>query len=101
MKIHANSHLNEAKHHLYEIRDRERNEVYKYGICGKPLLKNGKSIRAEKQVEKFNRLVDWPRFYAVVWLTDVSGRKLAEEIEAEYIQNFIEKFGRRPRDNQK
>ena len=43
MKPHANSHENDAEHHLYEIFDVERNAVYKYGICGKPLLPDGTS----------------------------------------------------------
>lgn len=37
MKKHGNSNLNDAEHHLYEIVDREYDDVYKYGICGDPL----------------------------------------------------------------
>lgn len=63
MKKHGNSFENEEEHHLYEIRDRETKDVFKYGICGKPLRPDSTSSRANAQVRLFNKLVGWSRFF--------------------------------------
>lgn len=99
MKSHANSHQNQEEHHLYEIRDIEEQDVYKYGICGDPLHSDGSSPRANRQVREFNRLVGMFRFIAKVLLVGISGRKRAEEIEDEMIAEYEAKHGRRPRGN--
>lgn len=99
MKPHANSHENDAEHHLYEIFDVERNAVYKYGICGKPLLPDGTSPRANEQIATFNRAVGLIRFFATVLLTDIPGRKRAEEIEDEHIDAYCKKHGHNPPGN--
>jgi hypothetical protein len=54
MKPHGNAHENHAKHHLYEIFDVERDNVFKYGISGKPLNEDGTSPRAMEQVTLYN-----------------------------------------------
>ena len=59
MKTHGNSNENDADHHLYEIRDKEYQDVYKYGICGSPLKEDGTSPRAKRQVRGLNRAVRW------------------------------------------
>lgn len=56
MKPHANSHENDAEHHLYEIFDVERDNIFKYGICGKPLNADGLSPRANEQIMLYNRV---------------------------------------------
>jgi URI fold toxin 2 len=99
MKPHANSHENEALHHLYAIFDVERDMIYKYGICGKPLNSDGSSPRANEQVTLYNRVVGMARFFSFILLTEIEGRKLAEQIEAEYIDNFCKKYGYNPPGN--
>ena len=99
MKPHANSHQNQEEHHLYEIRDIQEQDVYKYGVCGEPLCADGSSPRANRQVRGFNRLVDMYRFCAEVLLKGIAGRKRAEEIEDEMIAEYEAKHGRRPRGN--
>jgi hypothetical protein len=99
MKPHANSHENDAEHHLYEIFDVERDTVYKYGICGKPLLSDGTSPRANEQIATFNRAVGLVRFFATVLLTGIPGRKRAEEIEDEYVDVYRKKHGHNPPGN--
>lgn len=81
MKLHANSHENEALHHLYAIFDVEKEMIYKYGICGKPLNSDSSSPRANEQVALYNRVVGMARFFAFIVLEDIEGRKLAEKIE--------------------
>lgn len=64
MKPHANSHENDAEHHLYEIFDVERDNIFKYGICGKPLNADGSSPRSNEQIMLYNRVVGMVRFFA-------------------------------------
>lgn len=99
MKTHANSHQNQELHHLYEIYDIEEQDTYKYGICGEPLNSDGTSPRANRQLREFNRLVGYVRFIARIILTDIPGRKRAEEVEDEMIEKYEAEHGRRPRGN--
>ena len=99
MKRHKNSHLNDEDHHLYEIQDRERKGLFKYGISGKPLLPDGTSPRANEQLRLFNRLVGWSRFFANIILTGIPGRKRAEELEDQYISEYNKKHGKNPPGN--
>ncbi|MCI5084166.1 MAG: hypothetical protein MRY78_20870 [Saprospiraceae bacterium] len=98
--MHKNDRRNKDEHHLYEIHDRERNGLFKYGISGQPLNKNGTSPRANEQVNLFNRVVGWARFFAKIILTEIAGRAKAEAIENEYINEFERKNGRKPPGNQ-
>ena len=99
MKLHANSHENDAEHHLYEIFDVERNSTFKYGICGKPLNTDGSSPRANEQVALFNRVVGMNRFFASVLVVAISGRKRAEDIENDYVDAFRKGYGHNPPGN--
>lgn len=96
---HGNDKRNKNEHHLYEIRDRQRDGLYKYGICGKPLNKDGSSPRANEQVSLFNRVVGWSRFFANVLLKGIKGRRKAEEIEDEYINRYAKEHGHKPPGN--
>lgn len=99
MRPHANSHLNQEAHHLYEIYDTLEETVFKYGILCEPLSEDGSSPRANKQVREFNRIVGYLRFSASVLLTNIPGRKQAEEVEEEIVHLFALKYGVRPRGN--
>ena len=97
---HGNSHKNPNDHHLYQIDDREREIVFKYGICGRPLNKDGSSPRANEQVSLFNKVVGWSRFFAKVILKGIAGRVKAEEIEDDYIEAHLKKYGKKPPGNE-
>jgi URI fold toxin 2 len=99
MKPHANSHENDALHHLYAIFDVERDMIYKYGICGKPLNADGSSPRANEQTTLYNRVVGMARFFSFIVLIDINGRKLAEDIEQAHIDDFCKKHGFNPPGN--
>ncbi|MFK7932417.1 MAG: hypothetical protein AB8G22_02850 [Saprospiraceae bacterium] len=98
--MHGNNKRNRRKHHLYQIEDNEDNDIYKYGICGRSLKKDGTSRRADQQVNLFNRVVGWVRFSATVLLTNIQGRSEAEDIERKYIEDYKKTNGRYPRGNQ-
>ena len=99
MKKHGNSNQNESDHHLYEIYDVERRDVYKYGICGDPLLPDGSSPRANRQLRDYNRAFGWIRFLAKILLTGIRGRREAKRLEDEYIEAYRAKHGVKPPGN--
>lgn len=99
MKIHGNSLQSPNLHHLYEIVDTEENDVFKYGISGDPLLKDGTSARANEQVNLFNLVVNRVRFYSRVLLTEIRGRAEAEHLENQYIEEYEKVHGHKPRGN--
>lgn len=99
MKPHGNSHQNEDDYHLYHIKDSEKNDIFKYGISGKPLNEDGSSPRANEQTHFLNKAVGWFRYIGEVLLIGIKGRKKAEEIEDEYISNYEKENGSKPRGN--
>jgi hypothetical protein len=96
---HGNSHQNFEAHHLYEIYDTFEEDVYKFGVCGNPLLPDGSSPRANRQVREFNRVVGMLRFIANIIMVGINGKKQAEEIEQDFIDQYESVRGRRPRGN--
>jgi len=98
-KQHGNSLENSDLHHLYQINDDEENDVFKYGISGEPLLPDGTSGRANKQVKSYNLIANKSKFSAEVLQTDIEGREKALEIEDKYITEYEKQHGRKPRGN--
>lgn len=99
--MHRNSHKNKDPHHLYEIYDKKEEEVFKYGISSDPIKEDGLSYRIRRQLKILNLAAGWLRYFARILLTGIKGRKRAEEIEDEYINDFEKKKGRMPRGNQR
>lgn len=99
MPVHGNSHKNKNKHHLYGIYDRGTRGIYKYGISDNPVESDGYSRRLRSQVNLFNRVVGWLRFFGRILVFDIPGRKRAEELEDIYIEAHKRKKGYRPRGN--
>ena len=99
MAIHGNSNTNNRLHHLYEIRDSEDDEVFKYGISHDEIDPDGYSNRMRTQVDFLNLGVKYNRFFARVLRVEIEGRVEAKRIEHEYIQLFKQEKGTRPRGN--
>lgn len=99
MEPHGNSNQNNKLHHLYEIRDSEDDEVFKYGISHGPIDSDGYSKRMRTQVDFLNLGVKSSRFFARVILLDIEGRLEAKRIESEYIKQFKKENGALPRGN--
>lgn len=97
--MHGNDRKNMDDHHLYGIHDREREGIYKYGISGRALNSDGSSPRANEQVNLFNRVVGWARFFAIIILSGIKGREEAENQEQKYIGTFLEDHGEKPPGN--
>ncbi|MCB0616082.1 MAG: hypothetical protein H6573_34980 [Lewinellaceae bacterium] len=98
-KKHGNSLKNDNLHHLYEIRDKEDGDVFKYGISHDPIDKDGLSKRIRIQLDILNLAANWIRYFAQILIKNIPGRKKAKEIEREHIKNYREKYGRKPRGN--
>lgn len=99
MAEHGNSNKNPKPHHLYEIRDSEDDDVFKYGISHDPIDEDGYSNRMRVQVNFLNLGVKWLRFFARILVFDIPGRKEAKRVEREHIRQYREKHGRNPRGN--
>jgi URI fold toxin 2 len=98
---HGNSHENQEDFHLYEIRDRVDESIFKYGISKDQLRPDGSSPRASEQVDFLNLAVRWLRYYAKVLIEKIAGRLKAEETEEQHITEYELKYGERPRGNRK
>ena len=79
--VHGNSKLSTKPQHRYEIYNTETGEVVKTGISGKPLNKDGTSLRANTQVNALNRQEGSGTYSARVVETDLPGRQAALEAE--------------------
>lgn len=99
--VHGNNLKNKKLHHLYQIWDSQKKEVFKYGISADPIDKNGLSFRIAEQLELYNLAADANRYTAKILLENIPGRKIAEQIEVEHILAFEKKHGRKPRANRK
>ncbi len=93
---HGNEKRNPKPHHLYEIRDKVDNDVFKYGISADPIEEDGYSNRMRKQVNLGNLFVGWLRFFARILRRNIPGREKAEDIEQDYIDEYEKKYGRKP-----
>ncbi len=101
MAFHGNSRQNHKPHHLYEIFDKQADDVFKYGISGDPIEKDGLSERIRIQLDLWNIIAGFVRFVAKVVLANIPGRKRALEIEDDYIAAYADKYGRNPPGNRK
>ena len=99
--MHRNSHQNEDPHHLYEIYDKQEEETFKYGISSDEIDEEGDGLsnRIRRQLNLFNLAAGWLRYFARILIINIPGRKVAEQIEDEFIDSFIDKHGRNPRGN--
>lgn len=98
-KPHGNSLKNNNPHHVYEIRDKENGDIFKFGISHEPIEEDGLSKRIRVQLDILNLGAGWPRYFARILITDIQGRKKAKRLENEYIEDYVEKHGRKPRGN--
>ena len=90
--VHGNSRKSKKKQHIYKIVDSaQENETVKIGISGQPLNKNGTSPRANAQVNKWNILEGFIRFFAKILNKDVQDRKKALDIEKKYVKEYKKK----------
>jgi len=96
---HGNSKKSKKKHHIYRIYDTFEHDVYKYGISGVRLRRNGKSGRLEGQLRKLNRPIS-DRYNGIILYRNVPGRMAALAIELRLVNDYArENNGSGPRGN--
>ena len=100
-KRHGNSIDNDEPHHLYEIKDVQENDTFKFGISHDPLEADGLSRRLRDQINLYNVVVGFVRFFARILIKNIPNRKEAVRLEKEKIQAYKEEHGRKPRGNRK
>ena len=99
MGFNGNSHTNEKPHHLYIIFDKETGDIDKYGISSDPIEEDGLSGRIKLQLELFNRIARWHRFYAEILHQNIPDRIAAKKLEKKYINAYLDLYGHRPPGN--
>lgn len=100
MALHRNSNRNEAPHHLYEIWDKETDEVFKYGISDDPIdVEDGLSDRVRDQLYYLNLAASWVRYIGRILFIEIIGKMLARKLEDEHIDAYQKEHGKRPRGN--
>lgn len=97
--FHGNSKKNPGQYHLYEIIDKEFDAIFKYGISGDSIDKDGLSARVRDQVDWANLIAGWKRFFARIILKDIPGNAKAREKEDEYIEQYFVEHGEYPLGN--
>lgn len=97
---HGNSNTNNNPHHLYEIWDRKRDDVYKYGISDGPIEEeDGLSSRVRDQVYQMNLPENWLRYIGRILERGIANRVLARALENEHVEAYTAKHGKRPKGN--
>lgn len=99
MSPHGNSNQSNKLQHLYEIRDKQENTIFKYGISGGIIDADELSGRIRTQIAILNLAAGWERFYGRILIRNIEGRRKAREIEQQYIEAYQEKYGEKPRGN--
>jgi hypothetical protein len=96
---HGNSYKNSKPHHVYVIFDKQEDDIYKYGISHDPIEADGFSARFRDQLDLYNRIAGWQRFYAEILYYDIEGRLKARQIEQQLIRDYKVLHRRRPMGN--
>ncbi len=99
MPVHGNSNKNAKPHHLYAIYDKEKDDLFKYGISHDPIDDDGLADRVRNQINFLNLAVGWPRFHAKILIINIQGSEKAKIIETEFIDAYCKKYGENPRGN--
>jgi hypothetical protein len=99
--MHGNSKKNPNPHHLYGIFEEKTDEPFKFGITDDPIGKDGLPARVRSQLIILNLATGFLKFIGRILISGIQGRAEAERIEREHIQEYLDKFGKKPPGNLK
>ena len=99
MTFHGNSKQNNNPHHLYEIRDKELDAVFKYGISAEPIGADGLSKRMRGQISFLNLIAGWRRYSGHILIENIPDRVEAWRLEDEHIEAHKNLWSKRPLGN--
>jgi len=94
--VHGNSKNSSKPQHLYSIIDLTDGSVYKYGISGGVLNKNGTSRRANTQANALNKIAGFRRYKPIVITRGIKGRVKALALEYAFVYGYQEATGAKP-----
>jgi len=100
-KVNGNSKKSGKPQHVYKIDDTLEFDIFKFGISGGALNKNGSSRRANTQANKLNRPLTFKRYVPKVLFRNVSGRIAALAIEKSLVCAYNKSKGRNPFGNKR
>ena len=100
-KVNGNSKKSRRRQHVYKIDDTLEFDIYKFGISGAALNKNGSSRRANTQANKLNIPFTFKRYMPKVIYRNVAGRIAALAIEKTLVCAHKKTNGRNPRGNKR
>ena len=100
-KTHGNSKKSNKPQHLYAIVDTTDGSIYKYGISGGKLNKNGTSGRANTQANKLNKAANFKRYRPVVLHSNIANREIALTMEYSYVYGYKQVHGSKPIGNKR
>ena len=79
--MHGNSKQNKNTQHLYEIRDKETDDIFKYGISAGAFGADGLSKRMRDQLTLYNLIAGWKRYHVHILIYDIPNRITALALE--------------------
>jgi hypothetical protein len=96
-KFHGNNKKNPKLYHLYEIVDKETDDIFKYGISGDEISpKDNLSKRVREQVALGNLFVGWLRYFGRIVVKNIKGNAEARVLENQYIEIYFDENGDYP-----
>jgi hypothetical protein len=72
--VHGNFYQNTKPHHISIIFDKQDDDIYKYGMSHDPIDADGLSSRLRDQLDLYNRIAGWARFYGEIIERNIEGR---------------------------
>jgi hypothetical protein len=99
--VNGNSKKSRKKQHVYKIDDVLKFDVFKYGISGAALNKNGSSRRANTQANKLNIGIAFKQFVPKVIYKNIPGRVAALAIEKSLVCAYNRRNGENPIGNKR
>lgn len=100
-RVNGNSKKSQRPQHVYRIDDRLEFDIYKFGISGGALNRNGSSRRANTQANQLNRPLSFKRYEPEVMFRQVPGRLAALAIEKSLVCAYNKRKGRNPIGNKR
>ncbi len=97
--IYGNDRRSIKPQHIYQIFDWFKSIVFKYGVSGSKLNKDGSSPRANLQVNQKNKETGKEQYSAEILQTNIENREKALEIEKQLVTEFFEKNNKKPDGN--
>ncbi len=99
--VHGNDKRSQKPQHIYKIFDFVEWVIYKFGLSGQKLNKDGTSPRANSQVNQLNKKAGKEMYAAEILQTNIENREKALEIEKQLVTQYVLENNEKPEGNQR